>query len=441
MAIIKLKKGIDLHLKGGSAKKNVANISGNSFAIVPDDFHGIVPRLDVKEGDKVKSGTLLFHDRTYPEIFVTSPISGTIKEICRGERRKIQSIIIENDSSSSSEEFDVSSNPKEILLRSGLWASISQRPYDIVPSPSVRPRDIFVTAFDSAPLAPSFEILLEGKEQYLQKGIDILASLTDGKVFIGLSPKSKDYNLNGCIENIFDGPHPAGNVSVQIANLKPVNKGEVVWCLDLVTVARIGELFTTGKVPFDTVVAVSGSEVKDPHYISCTIGQDLASILKDNVTEPIETKRIISGNVLTGSKSSFEAHLRFPYHQITVIPENQSHDEFMGWASLSPKKFSVYHSFFSWLNMKKERALDAKINGAERAIVMAGEYDKMLPMDIYAEFLIKSIIAFDIDKMEQLGIYEMAPEDFALCEFADTSKLELQKIVREGLDKLRKEME
>ena len=167
----------------------------------------------------------------------------------------------------------------------------------------------------------------------------------------------------------------------------------------------------------------------------------MASILKDNVTEPIETKRIISGNVLTGSKSSFEAHLRFPYHQITVIPENQSHDEFMGWASLSPKKFSVYHSFFSWLNMKKERALDAKINGAERAIVMAGEYDKMLPMDIYAEFLIKSIIAFDIDKMEQLGIYEMAPEDFALCEFADTSKLELQKIVREGLDKLRKEME
>lgn len=441
MAIIKIRKGINLRLKGCSAKKNVANISGKSFAIVPDDFQGIIPRLDVKEGDIVKSGSPLYHDRTYPQIVITAPVSGTIKEVRRGDRRKIESIIIEKDATSSTETFDLNKDPKDILLSSGLWAAMTQRPYAVVPNPNATPRDIFVTAFDSAPLAPQLEMVVNGKEKYLQKGINILASLTSGNVYVGYGTESREYGLKNCIENTFEGPHPAGNAGVQLANVKPINKGETVWCLDIVTVARIGELFTTGNVPFDTVVALTGSEVSDPRYIACTMGQDLASLLEGNITGDVTGKRIISGNVLTGEKCTASDYLRFPYRHITVIPENSHPDEFMGWASMSPRKFSVYHSFLSWLLKKKDIVLDAKLNGGERAIVMAGEYDKMFPMDIYAEFLIKSIIAKDIDKMEQLGIYEVAPEDFALCEFADTSKLELQKIVREGLDYLRKEME
>lgn len=438
MSIIKLKKGLDLHLKGEITQRIITDSKDTVFAIIPDDFQGISPKLDVKEGEKVMSGDSVFHDRTFPEICIASPVSGTIREIRRGERRKIESIIIDADGTNLVKKFDVS-NAKDALLASGLWAHMRQRPYDIVPHPDTRPRDIFVTAFDSAPLAPSFKVLLEGKDREIQKGIDALASLTDGKVYVGCRA-GEALSVKNAQVNEFAGPHPAGNVGIQIANVKPVNKGEVVWTLDLVTVARIGRLFATGEVPTDTIVAVTGSDVKNPGYIACTIGAQMQSLLDGNLAAQAAEERIISGNVLTGKKAGIEDFLRFPYRQVTVIPENSHPDEFMGWASLSPKKFSVHHSFLSWLLKKRDVVLDSRLKGGERAIVMAGEYDKMLPMDIYAEFLIKAIIAKDIDKMEQLGVYEIAPEDFALCEFVDTSKLEIQKIVREGLDSLYAEM-
>ena len=242
---------------------------------------------------------------------------------------------------------------------------------------------------------------------------------------------------------IFKGAHPAGNAGVQAANIAPVNKGENIITLDVVTLALIGHLFTEGFIDFDTTVAVVGSEVSAPKYMSCTIGCQISTLLNGNLKNDGETVRIICGNVLSGVKTLKDAYLRAPYRQVTVIPELIHKDEFLGWASLSPKKFSVYHNFTHWLfgGGKKSNEMDARINGGERAIVMSGEYDRMLPMDIYSEFLIKAIIAFDIDKMEQLGIYEVAPEDFALAEYADTSKLELQRIVRKGLDRMRKEME
>jgi len=316
---------------------------------------------------------------------------------------------------------------------------LRQRPYDVVPDPSVRPRDIFVTAFDSAPLAPDLDVVLGDKRQYIDKGVEVLSQLTDGKVHIGIRP-GQQLDAGSAEVTAFEGPHPAGNVGVQIANVAPVSKGEVVWTLDIVTLARIGELCTTGHVSFDTVVAVDGEMVDQPHYVSAIMGTDIQSLIEGELEADLTQCRIISGNPLTGVKVTNDQWLRAPYRQVTVIPEDNDPDEFMGWASLSPKRFSIYRTFTSWLCGKRAVSLDSRLKGGERAIVRAGEYDAMLPMDIYAEFLIKAIIAGDIDKMEQLGIYEVAPEDFALAEYADTSKLELQRIVREGLDKLRAEM-
>lgn len=439
MAVVKLRKGYDLRLKGGVSDNSVTPVESRMCAVIPDDFRGLIPRLDVKEGDTVKKGDLLCHDRQFTEIAVTSPVSGIVREIRRGERRKVEAVIIEKSDNDEVRTFDVSGEIKSVLLESGLWACITQRPYAVIPNPNIEPRDIFVTAFDSTPLAPDFSVILEGKDAYVQRGIDVLASLTSGSVYVGVR-NGFPMNIKNAKVNIFEGAHPAGNAGIQAANIKPVNKGETVWMLDLVTVARIGELFATGVVPFDTVVAVTGSQVRAPQYVKCVMGASIADITDGNIAEN-ENLRIISGNVLTGDIVDKTGYLRFPYRQVTVIEEIDNPGEFMGWASLSTKKFSVYRSFFSWLFPQKSVTLDAKLNGSERAIVMSGEYDRMLPMDIYGEFLIKSILAFDIEKMEQLGIYEVAPEDFALCEFVDTSKLELQRIVREGLDRLRKEME
>ncbi len=441
MALIKLRKGFDLNLKGKITNNEVISApASETYAVVPDDFTGVIPRMEKKEGEKVAAGEPLYHDKNDEKIKVTSPVSGTVKQILRGDRRKILAVVIEPDNEDRYLSFDTRENPKALLLESGLWPMMRQRPYDIVPSSETRPRDIFITAFDSAPLAPSLKLVMGDDEKYLSKAIDVLSTMTDGKVYLGCSP-SYPITDTGAETNTFFGPHPAGNASVQIANVKPVNKGDVVWTLDVVTAARIGKLFDTGKMDYSTIVAVNGPGINDPVYIKATMGCTILSLLDGRMIDNGKEPRIISGNVLTGVKETLDGYLHAPYRHITVINEINKKDEFMGWASLSPKKYSIYRLFTSaFFARHKEVDLDAKLNGGERAIVMCGEYDNMLPMDIYAEFLIKAIIAFDVDKMEQLGIYEVAPEDFALAEYADTSKLELQRIVRESLDKMRAEM-
>ena len=410
MSIVKLKKGFDIHLLGAIQSDNVAFTSpARSVAVVPDDFHGVIPRMEKKEGEHVIAGEPLYHDKNNEDIKVVAPVCGSIKEVRRGVRRHIDAIIISPDSDSS-------------VVKHNTGA-----------------RDVFVTAFDSAPLAPDLNVVLGDKRQYIGRGIEVLKSLTDGNVYIGVR-EGQEIDAPGAQVNTFVGPHPAGNAGVQAANTAPVNKGDVVWTLDIVTLARIGELFTTGMVSHDTVVAVDGEMVQEPRYVKTVMGADLETVLKNELTN-VAKSRIISGNVLTGVKVEPDQWLRAPYRHITVIPENSQPDEFMGWASFSPSRFSIYRTFTTWLRgLKKPVSMDSRIKGGERAIVRTGEYDAMLPMDIYGEFLIKAIISGDIDKMEQLGIYEIAPEDFALAEFADTSKLELQRIVREGLDKLRAEM-
>ena len=441
MATVKLKKGFDIQLLGAISDNTiVAGDSPQSVAVVPDDFHGIIPRMEKKEGEHVAAGEPLYHDKNHEAIKVVAPVSGTVKEVRRGERRHIDAIIIAPDGSNDSVTHNIMGNAEEVLLQSGLWVMMRQRPYDVVPAPGVRPRDVFVTAFDSAPLAPDLNLVLGDKRQFIARGVEVLSGMTDGKVHIGVR-EGQSFDAPGAEVTTFTGPHPAGNVGVQAANTVPVNKGDVVWTMDIVTLARIGELFTTGKVNHNTLVAVTGEMVQKPCYVNTVMGADLQTVLKNRLTEDAGECRIISGNVLTGDKVNANQWLRSPYRHITVIPENSKPDEFMGWASLCPSRFSIYRTFTTWLaGLGKPRSMDSRIKGGERAIVRTGEYDAMLPMDIYGEFLIKAIISGDIDKMEQLGIYEIAPEDFALAEFADTSKLELQRIVREGLDKLRAEM-
>ncbi|NLY25902.1 MAG: Na(+)-translocating NADH-quinone reductase subunit A [Bacteroidales bacterium] len=444
---IKIKKGLQIPLLGVSDETLRGEITSEFVRICPEDFHGITPKLAVKVGDTVKAGTALFYDKNHADMLFASPVSGVITEIERGAKRRILNIVIKADSSSIYEDFGKkkvaslsADEVKKSILDAGIWFVIRQRPYDVVANPSKQPRDIFITAFDSAPLAPSYDFLLKGQEEELQTGLDALAKLTAGKVYLSIGKQTTNKGLREAqhvVINEFDGPHPAGNVGVQINKLKPVNRGETVWTLNALDVVIIGRLFNKGIVDLTRTIALTGSEVKQTGYYRMVIGTELKSLFSNNVTEGISL-RYISGNPLTGRKIDAHGVLRAYNSQVTVIPEGDDVHEAFGWASLSPKRYSAGGTY---ARLKKAYRLDARTLGGPRAIIVSNEYDKVFPMDIYPEQLIKAIMAFNIDKMEALGIYEVAPEDFALCEFVDTSKLELQHIVRTGLDLLRKEME
>ncbi len=444
---ITLKRGLDINIMGEIASPHINKIQATSCAIIPDDYHGFVPKLEVKEGDVVFAGSPILHDKNNESIKIVSPIGGRISAIIRGERRKIEKIIISPSADCNNtirhdiSHIDTSEDIKKLLLSSGLWVMMRQRPFDIVPSPNKIPRDIFITGFDSAPLALDFDILLKDKSVEISIGLNAIAKLTTGKVYVGLHADKNLCDAPNVETAIIKGPHPAGNPGIQAANISPVNKGETIWTTDIITIARIGELLLTGIVPMDTTIALTGSEIIKPHYVTTTIGTDISTILKNQITTPDKHIRIISGNVLTGHKTNIDGFLRYPYRQITVIPEGDNIDEFMGWATLSPDKMSVNRSFIGHFLRKKRFCPDARILGSRRAMIMSGEYDKVLPMDIMVEYLLKAIISRNIDDMEKLGIYEIAPEDFALCEYVDTSKLEIQKIIRDGLDFIMKETE
>ena len=445
--VIKLRKGLDINLKGKAAEELVTVKEPGFYALVPDDFPGVTPKVVVKEQEYVMAGGPLFIDKNHPEVKFVSPVSGVVTSVERGARRKVMNIVVEAAAEQDYEEFgkqDVArmnaDRVKELLLQSGMFAFIQQRPYDVIADPAVAPRAIFVSAFDSNPLAPEFEFALKGEEANFQTGLDALAKIA--KTYLGISVKQKSAALTQA-KNVtitaFDGPNPAGNVGVQINRVAPVVKGETVWTIDPQAVIFIGRLMNTGRVDMTRTVAVTGSEVLKPAYTKLRVGALLTSVFAGNVTKDKEL-RYISGNVLTGKQVSPNGFLGAFHSQVSVIPEGNDIHEMLGWIMPRFNQFSVNHSYFSWLLGKKEYTIDARIKGGERHMIMSGEYDKVFPMDILPEFLIKAIIAGDIDRMEALGIYEVAPEDFALCEFVDSSKLELQRIVRAGLDMLRAEM-
>lgn len=445
--LIKLRKGLDINLKGKAAAEVVAVKEPGFYALCPDDFTGVTPKVVVKEQEYVMAGGPLFIDKNHPEVQFVSPVSGVVTSVERGARRKVLSITVEAAQEQDYEEFgkeDVSKmdavSVKAALLKSGMFAFIKQRPYDIVADPTVAPRAIFVSAFDTNPLAPDFEQALKGEEANFQTGLDALAKIA--KTYLSISVNQKAAALTQAKNvtlTVFDGPHPAGNVGVQINNIAPINKGETVWTIDPQAVIFIGRLFNTGHVDLTRLVAVTGSEVKKPSYCKLKVGALLTNVFAGNVSTD-KNLRYISGNVLTGKQITANGFLGAFHSQVTVIPEGDDVHEMLGWIMPRFDQFSTSHSYFSWLMGKKEYTLDARVKGGERHMIMSNEYDRVLPMDIMPEYLIKAIIAGDIDRMEALGIYEVAPEDFALCEFVCSSKMELQRIVREGLDMLRREM-
>ncbi|MBQ2128219.1 MAG: Na(+)-translocating NADH-quinone reductase subunit A [Prevotella sp.] len=442
--VIKLRKGLDINLKGKAEETKILLRSSGKYALVPDDFEGVVPKVVVKEGDKVKAGDALFVNKNYPTVKFASPVSGTIAAVERGDRRKVLSIRVDADANQEFRDFGASNvntltgeQVKSMLLDAGLFGYINQLPYAISTNPETHPKAIFVSALRDMPLAANFEFELKGQEKDFQTGLTALSKMA--KTYLGVGVHSSMENFKDVEVTVFDGKCPAGNVGVQVNHLDPVNKGEVVWTIgDPTVVLFIGRLFNSGKVDLRRTVALAGSEVKNPAYVDMLVGQELTTLLS-NSYDSDHSVRIINGNPLTGRPTTKDGFLGAHTSEITVIPEGDDKNEMLGWIMPRFGQFSVNRSYCSWLFGKKQYALDARIKGGERHMIMSGEYDRVLPMDIYGEYLIKAIIAGDIDRMEQLGIYEVSPEDFAVAEFVDSSKLELQRIVREGLNILRKE--
>lgn len=446
--IITIKQGLDINLLG-EAEKVIQPVESGLYAIKPPDFIGVFPKVLVQEGDRVKAGTSLFYDKYRENIKLTSPVSGTVKELRRGEKRVLLEIIIEPDVQQEYEEFGKADPNRlsreeiiEKLLSSGIWPVIRQRPYDVIANPADHPKAIFISAFDTSPLAPDYDFVVNGKSEVFQTGIDALKKLTKGIIHLNLKGGAGKSSVFSGIKNVqvnyFKGPHPAGNVGVQINKLDPVNKGEVVWHLRPQEVITIGRLFNEGRYNAEKIVALTGSEVLQPTYIRTKVGAVITEIIRDNIKEG--KVRFISGNPLTGTKIDKHGFIGFYDSQITVLPEGDYHEMF-GWALPGFKKFSYSRTFFSWLHPKSRKyRLDTNFHGGRRALVMTGEMEKVFPFDIYPMQLIKAIITEDVEAMENLGIYEVAEEDFALVEYIDTSKTEIQSLVRKGLDLMRKEM-
>lgn len=444
--IIKLNKGLNIKLKGNPNPEILNNIKSKLFAFIPDEFIGLIPKLLIKEGDLVKAGTPVFYDKNYPELKFASPVSGKLLSIVRGERRKILEIVIESDNKQDyllHNVIDLQTLTKDsiinIMLETGLWPFIIQRPFGTIADHKQMPKAIYISGFDTAPLSPDLNFILKDEVEYLQYGINILSKIINNKINVGVSAYGNSIfeNLQNVIINKFKGPHPAGNVGVQIHHITPINKGETVWTVKPEDVVTIGKLFIKGTYDTSRLVAITGSEVNKTGYVKSYPGAQISFIEKTNLTN-IE-KRIVSGNVLTGFKIAENGYLGFYSRQISVIPEGNKF-EFLGWAKPGLKKFSFSNTFISKLFPKKEYSLNTNLNGGERAFVVSGQYEKVVPMDILPQHLVKAAIIGDIELMEKLGIYEVIEEDLALCEYVCTSKIEVQSIIRKALNLVKKEL-
>ncbi len=443
---IKLKKGLDIRLVGEAKAVKSELTTPKMISVKPSDFHDMTPKMVVKEGEAVKAGSILFHDKYREPIKFASPISGVVKSIVRGEKRRIMEVLVESDGQQAFESGSVRSvselsndQVKKTMLDSGLWPFINQRPIDIVADPKNAPKAIFVSAFSSAPLAPDYNFLLQGKGDEFQAGLDALAKLTSGIVHLTLNSSIASdevfKNAKGVQINEISGKHPVGNVGTQIHHIDPINKGEFVWTVNAQDVVIIGRYFLTGKYDTRKVIALTGSEINDPQYFETIIGANVRELLSDKVSS--DNVRVISGNVLTGDKIDQDGYIGFYHNEVTVIPEGD-HLKFVatkGWMSPGFDKFSNSRTFPTWILPKSKKfRLDTNTNGEERAFVVTGELERVFPFDILPMQLVKAAITDDIDGMENLGIYEVAPEDFALCEYVCTSKIDIQDKIRQGLD-------
>ena len=464
---ITIRKGLDLPIAGAAEKRVISALDIKVYAVKPTDFVGLTPRLTVEEGAAVAVGDALFVDKHDERIRFTSPVSGHVKAIVRGEKRRLEAIVVEADAARNPAVYDIPRNAEEIkalMLRCGLWTMLRQRPFGVIANPDDTPKAIFVSAFDSAPLAPDYDFVLQGREEWFKKGLEVLTQLTPGKVHVSFQPHQKlstfnsQLTLNSQLSTLnFKGPHPAGNVGTQIAHIDPINKGEVVWTMNPQDVALLGELVSTGVYRPEKVIAVAGPQIKNPHYYRIKAGACMASIVAGQVLNPeypkmesnetVRENRIISGNILSGTQIAADGFIGAYDSLLSIIPEGDYYD-FMGWLMPGFKKYSYSRTFLSGFFSKHLSFLtshlppyqfDTNTHGDERPLVFTGNFERVFPFDIYPTQLIKACVVGDIDLMEQLGIYEVEPEDFALCEFIDVSKTEIQHIVRQALETLRKE--
>ena len=445
---IRIKKGVNINLKGSAERVYASIPQAECFVVKPSDFKGLTPKLSVKAGDKVQAGSSLFYDKENPSIKITSPVSGEVTEIRRGEKRKILEVVIKADAEISYIEFP-KSNAKDLsreqiitqMLDAGLWPFVRQRPYAVIANPNDMPKAIFISAFDSAPLACDSDFVLHGMEKEFQTGLDIVTKLTEGITHLNIDGNANSSSVFTSAKNVqinnVSGVHPAGNVGIQIHHIDPINKGEVVWYMYPQDIIALGRLFSEGKYDATRLIALAGSQVKKPRYYRTMQGSSISAMIENNIKEG--DNRFISGNVLTGTKISKNGNLGFYDNEISVIPEGKE-QAFLGWLLPGLNKYSLSRTFFSWLNPKKEYSISANMNGEERAFVVTGEMEKVFPMEIYPMQLLKACMAGDIEKMEALGIYEVIPEDFGLIDYANTSKIEAQQIIKEGIELMIKEV-
>lgn len=454
---IQLNKGLDIPVQGAAELRIEKTIIPDVVSVKPVNFRSLTPKLVVREGDAVKAGSILFVDKYHPEVGFASPVSGTVEAVVRGEKRKLLEIRVKADNTTDYIKFNApepgkatAGEIKKVLLESGLWVALTQRPYGIVANPADEPRAIFVSAFDSAPLAPDYNFTLKDEAANLQVAVDVLGKLTKGGVYVGVNAKTSAGSPFNHLKNVklygFSGAHPAGNVGVQINNIAPINKGEVVWTIDPMLLVAVGKLFTKGIYDVTRTIAVAGNRVERPCYVTCVPGTQIKEIdflVSKKEVEIFDQEtgcRYISGNVLTGKNVGLEGSLDFQSNMVTVISEGNYYEMF-GWVKpFRCGKFSFSKSYFSWLASKKKYKVDSNLNGGQRAFVVSDVYGKVLPMDIYPVYLLKAILAEDIDKMEQLGIYEVIEEDFALCEYVCPSKIDIQDIISRGIATMIKEM-
>ena len=448
---IKLRRGLDLPIAGAAAQKVEKGNAADIIALKPTDFKGFAPRLLVREGDKVLAGSPVMADKQSADILLTAPVSGMVAEIVRGEKRKLLEVRIKADETCEYLDFGAhnaikmsAAEIKDLLCKSGLWAGLIQRPYGILANPAAEPKAIFVSAFSTAPLAADTEFTLRDELQNIQAGVDALGKLTKGGVHFSInadtSSSSPFHKVEHVIMHEISGKHPAGNVGIQIANIAPIQKGETVWTVSLLLLSAIGRLMNTGKVDLRRKVAVTGPVAKDPCYVEALPGTPMKAFAAhyDNAAGDI---RFISGDVLSGENVGENGSLGFFDDQVTLLHEGTKR-EILGWAKpFRFNQFSATRTYFSWLCPKKKYNMDTNVHGGPRAFVVSDLYNKVLPIDgFFPVYLIKACLAGDIDNMEKFGIYEVLPEDLALCEFIDPSKNDIQAILQSGIDLMIKEM-
>ncbi len=447
---IRIRKGVDIRLAGAPSGGVQDAATADVYAIQPPDFHGLTPRVVVKPGDRVSAGDVLFTDKAHDAIRVTSPVSGTVRDVVRGEKRRVLAVLVAPDAAAPPRTWSpldaAGADRADLLgrmLESGCFAFLRSRPYDVVPDPTAVPRAIFISGFHSAPLAPDMAVLLAGRMEDFQAGVTALGRMTStGKVHIGVRAGDATYDaVKGVQTTAFEGPHPAGNVGVQIHHVEPLGKGELVWTMHPEDVANFGHVLRSGVYRPVRVVGVGGSEHPAPGHLRTLVGARVTTLTGGAAAS--DAVRIISGDVLTGTQVGADGYLGAHAHGVVMLPEGSAPKFLLtsGWLGAGLDKFSISRAFPTWLMPKsKTWKLDTNTNGEERALVVTGQYEQVFPFDLFPQHLVKSIIAHDLDGMERLGIHEVAPEDFALCEYVCTSKLPVQSLVREGLDTVKQEI-